>query len=415
MTQPPEPGRPGPPEPERTVESPQVAATTDTSALAPEAATDTSALAPDAATDSSTSSRPIDVAPPSPRSMTLSLGMLATAVLVAVLAFLPVPYVVNSPGPTRDTLGVMDGSPLISVTGATTYPTTGKLLLTTASVQGGPGYPVDVVHVLAGWLSSGSTVQPAETVFPTGATSAEVAKAGEQQMASSQENATVAALTQLGYAVPATLTIAGDVSGTGAAGVVDKGDVITSFDGKAVVTYQDLVDDLKAVTPGARVALGVKRNGSIVTLSVVTGTKKAGGAQLGVLIDPTFTLPIDVKIKINDIGGPSAGMMFALGIIDKLTPRDDTGGYVIAGTGTIDVDGTVGAIGDIRQKFYGALRDGAHWFLAPASNCADVLGAVPAGLHVVKVSTLRDAEQAVQTIAAGKGATLPTCTAADVS
>ncbi|MCR6492127.1 PDZ domain-containing protein [Cellulomonas sp. P24] len=381
MTQPPAPGQPGPSEPQQTVDERPTAV----------------------------------VAPPSPRSVTLSLGMLATAVLVAVLAFLPVPYVVNSPGPTRNTLGELDGSPLISISGATTYPTTGKLLLTTASVQGGPGYPVDVFHVIEGWFSSGSTVQPVETVYPTGATSAEVAKAGEQQMASSQENATVAALTQLGYTVPATLTIAGDAAGTGASGVVEKGDVITSFDGKAVVSYQDLVDDLKATTPGDTVTLGVKRNGSPLDLSVVTGTKKSGGAQLGVLIDPTFTLPVDVKIKINDIGGPSAGMMFALGIIDKLTPADDAKGDVIAGTGTIDIDGTVGPIGDIRQKFHGALRDGATWFLAPASNCADVIGAVPAGLHVVKVSTLREAENAVQTIAAGKGATLPTCTAADVS
>jgi PDZ domain-containing protein len=353
--------------------------------------------------------------PPSPRALTLSVGMLATAALIAGLAFLPVPYVVDSPGPTRDTLGEISGTPLISVHGATTYPTTGKLLLTTASVQGGPGYPVDVLRVLQGWFSSGSTVQPVETVFPAGSTQSEVDKAGQAQMISSQEYATVAALTELGYTVPATLTVVGTADGTGASGIVEKGDVITSVDGKPLTAYADLLTALSAVTPGNTVALGVTRAGAPVVLKVVTANKNGGRAQLGVLIDPSFSLPVDVSIKIDDIGGPSAGMMFALGVIDKLTPEDETGGAVVAGTGTIDIDGSVGAIGGIRQKFYGALRDGAHWFLAPKANCADVIGSVPSGLHVVKVATLHDARQAVEAIAAGRGDSLPTCTAADVS
>lgn len=358
---------------------------------------------------------PVDPAPPSPRSLTLSIGMLATAALIAVAAFLPVPYVVDSPGPTRDTLGELTGKPLISVDGAETYPTTGKLLLTTASVQGVPGYPTDLLRVVQGWFSRSSTVKPVETVVPEGSTATQVAQEGQAEMVSSQENATVAALTEVGYTVPAKLTIVRAVDGTGASGVVEKDDVIASFDGSPVATYADLLRLLGAVKPGDTVTLGVTRAGKAMDLSVVTGTKASGGAQLGVLIDPSFDLPVDVSIKIDDIGGPSAGMMFALGIVDKLTPEDEAHGAVIAGTGTIDVDGAVGEIGGIRQKFYGAQRDGATWFLAPRANCKDVLGAVPSGLHVVKVSTLHEARQAVEAIGAGKGSTLPTCTAADVS
>ena len=146
-------------------------------------------------------------------------------------------------------------------------------------------------------------------------------------------------------------------------------------------------------------------------MPIVTGTKDDGTAQIGIYIDPTFDFPVDVKISIDDIGGPSAGTMFALGIIDKMTPEDETGGKDIAGTGTIDVNGEVGAIGGIRQKLAGAHRDGATWFLAPASNCDEVVGHVPDGLRVAKISTLHEAREAVTAIGAGKGDDLPTCTA----
>ncbi len=101
--------------------------------------------------------------------------------------------------------------------------------------------------------------------------------------------------------------------------------------------------------------------------------------------------------------------MFALGIIDKMTPEDEAGGKDIAGTGTIDVNGDVGPIGGIRQKLAGAHRDGATWFLAPSSNCNEVVGHVPDGLRVVKIETLHEAREAVTAIGAGEADDLPTC------
>lgn len=118
-----------------------------------------------------------------------------------------------------------------------------------------------------------------------------------------------------------------------------------------------------------------------------------------------------VKLHVDDIGGPSAGMMYALGIIDKLTPADETGGKTIAGTGTIDKHGTVGRIGGIQLKMLGAKRDGATYFLAPADNCSEVVGHVPSGLRDVKVSNLDEAYKSLVAIGQGKDADLPHCTA----
>lgn len=353
-----------------------------------------------------------DDAPPpvTRRSLTFGISLLATTLLVAGLAILPAPYAVRSPGPTENTLGQQDGRPLISIAGAQTYESTGELLLTTVSVAGGPGYPVNLGQVLQGWFDSSRSVRPVEEVFPTDRTKEETEEQGQVEMISSQENATVAALTELGYEVPATLTVQGAVTGSGSDGVVEQGDVIVSLDGSPVSTYQDLIDDLADVSPGADVVLGVLRDGTPTDLTVTT-TDGGDTALLGVFIDPTFDFPVDVSIQIEDIGGPSAGTMFALGIIDQLTPEDEANGVVVAGTGTMSVEGDVGPIGGIQQKLYGALRDGATWFLAPQANCPEVAGNVPDGLHVAAVSTLADARAAVTAIGAGQGDSLPTCEA----
>ena len=117
-----------------------------------------------------------------------------------------------------------------------------------------------------------------------------------------------------------------------------------------------------------------------------------------------------VSMHVDDICGPSAGMMYTIGLIDKVTGEQLSGGKTIAGTGTMNAKGKVGAIGGIRLKMIGAKRDGATWFLAPESNCSDVVGHVPQGLHVVKVGTLDEAHDALVAIRDGKGGSLPQCT-----
>lgn len=354
-----------------------------------------------------------DQAPPdrvSARSITLSVGMMVTALLLAVLVLLPVPYAISSPGPTRDVLGEHDGTPLIQIEGAETFESTGELRLTTVSGTGGPGFPSSVVGVLQGWLSPWAVVQPVELLYPPDRTQDEIDESNTAEMVSSQENAAVAALTELGYEVPATLVVAGTVEGSDAEGKVEDGDVIVGLDGSAVPDYQELIGLLGEVEAGDTVTLTVRRHGQSVDIPVVTTAKADGGAQIGVFIDPAFDMPVDVTISIDDIGGPSAGTMFALGIIDKMTPEDEANGKDIAGTGTIDVTGEVGPIGGIRQKLAGAVRDGATWFLAPAANCDEVVDHVPDGLRVVRVETLHEAREAITAIGAGTADDLPTCT-----
>ncbi|MCC2320306.1 YlbL family protein [Cellulomonas xiejunii] len=348
---------------------------------------------------------------PTPRAVVQSFGMLAASVLVGVLAVMPAPYAVNGPGPTADVLGEVDGDPLIEVEGAPTYPSTGELRLTTISGVGGPGYPAYLLDVLRGWLSPSSVARPAEDVYPQGVSRKEIDESNAGLMVSSQENATVAALTELGYDVPATLVVAGTVEGADAADKLEEGDVLTAMDGVPLPDYQSLVSRLAEVEPGDTVTLTVTRHSRTVDVPVVTGEREGGGAQIGVFVDPSFEMPVDVSINIEGIGGPSAGTMFALGLVDLLTPEDEAAGQVIAGTGTIDVTGAVGPIGGIRQKLAGAVRDGASWFLAPEDNCDEVVGHVPDGLRVVSVGTLSEAREAMVAIGAGETQDLPTCTA----
>ena len=330
--------------------------------------------------------------------------------MTVVIGATKILYAVEMPGPTTDVLGNQDGTPLITISGAQTYPTTGELRLTTISATGTPDYPSSVANVLRGWLSGADVVVPTEQIVPTGQTQQQIDETNQQEMTSSQENATVAALVQLGYTVPATLTVAGTVDGADAADKLHEGDVLTSIDGTPLPDYQTLMDTLAKVTPGATIQVGVTRDGEATEVPVVTGSRDDGqGALIGVYVDPTFDFPVDVTIQIDGVGGPSAGTMFALGIVDELTPADEANGQHIAGTGTMDVTGAVGAIGGIRQKMIGAVRDGATWFLAPQDNCDEVVGHVPDGLHVVAVSTLDDAVAAMTAIGAGTGDSLPTC------
>ena len=347
----------------------------------------------------------------SPRSLTLSVGMMVTALLLAALVVLPVPYAISSPGPTRDVLGEHDGTPLIQVSGAETFDSTGELRLTTVSGTGGPGFPSSTVGVIQGWLSPWAVVQPVEQLYPPDRTQDEIDESNTAEMVSSQENAAVAALTELGYEVPATLVVAGTVEGSDAEGKVEEADVIVALDGTPVPDYQGLIGLLGEVEAGQTVTLTVRRHGQPLDIPVVTTEKDDGSAQIGVFIDPAFDMPVDVTISIDDIGGPSAGTMFALGIIDKMTPEDEANGKDIAGTGTIDVTGEVGPIGGIRQKLAGAVRDGATWFLAPAANCDEVVDHVPDGLRVVKIATLHEAREAITAIGAGAADDLPTCSA----
>jgi Lon-like protease len=344
---------------------------------------------------------------PSHRLVTLLIAGLCALAGLGVAAFVSVPYVALTPGPTLNTLGRPDGKPIIQIAGHRTYPTTGNLNLVTVSYTGGPGSNFNIFSALRAWLTPDDAVVPASEIFGTGQTQQQVVQQDTQQMLGSQEDATAAALCYLNISFKTVDTITATAKGTPAYGVLRPGDVITAVDGQAVDCHHDVVTMIRNRAPGAPVTLTIDRKGVTQAIKIVTMNVK-GQPVVGIdLGPPTYVFPFTIKINLSDIGGPSAGMMFALGIIDKLSPTNLTHGRFIAGTGEITPDGAVTPIGGIQQKMAGARAAGATIFLTPALNCSNTAGAVPAGLKLVKVSTLAGAVSDLRAIAQGRP--VPSC------
>ncbi|GAA2028030.1 PDZ domain-containing protein [Agromyces tropicus] len=341
------------------------------------------------------------------RSRRERIGWTAIAVAAVIglgLALLPTPYVIQKPGPVYDTLGSteVDGEeiPLIEIPDEETFPTEGSLDLLTVLGVGRPGRTPSWLDIAAAWFDPERAVLPVEALYPPGISTEDRDAANEAQMVDSQQDAIAAALVELGYDFPREVVVQGVAEGAPAEGVLEEGDVILAVDGGQVQSVDELRTALREHGTDSPAQIEVERDGEVLT---VEATPEARGDQavLGIGVRMHYEFPIDVEIQLNDVGGPSAGMMFALGIVDKLTPGAMTGGETIAGTGTIDSDGTVGSIGGIRQKLFGALDAGASWFLAPEDNCDEVVGNVPDGLDVFAVGTLDEARDVVETIGEG--------------
>ena len=337
----------------------------------------------------------------------LLVGAVAGTVL---LGLTPSPYAIERPGPVYNVLGStpVDGKsvPLIAVSGEKTYATSGKLDMLTVYVDGSPQTKLSWIEVAGSWFDTSRAAVPLDEIFPTGQTDKQANQQSTQEMSSSQQSAQAAALTLLGidYTTKSTVTVAQVVPGAPADGALKAGDVLLTVNGQKVTSLTALQRAIIANGTSHPVTFEVTRSGATQTVKVTpTQSADTGKPAIGIYTGGTtdFTFPFQVKIQLQDVGGPSAGMMLALGIYDKLTPGELVNGKHIAGTGTIDPDGTVGAIGGIRQKLYGARDDGATWFLAPQSNCNEVVGHIPSGIRVVAVSTLAQSVTAVKTIAAG--------------
>ena len=341
------------------------------------------------------------------RSLTLAIAGLATVIGIVITVLVPVPYVILGAGPTLNTLGKdSKGTPLIVITGHETFPAAGHLNMVTVSYEGGPGSNLNIFQALRAWLDPSQAVVPETELFPPGQTAKQTQEQDTAQMASSQQVATAAALTQLHIKYQTQVVVLSTAAGYPASKALKAGDVIKAVDGKPVTGQSSLSSLITSAPAGSTLQLTVLRGGK--TLTVPVASKSSGGTPvIGVQVQEQYKFPFTVKFSVGDIGGPSAGMMFALGIIDKLTPDNLTGGKFIAGTGEITAAGQVEPIGGIQQKMVGARDAGATVFLAPAANCADTRGAVPAGLRVVKVATLSQAVSDLEAIKAGKS--VPSC------
>lgn len=342
------------------------------------------------------------------RTLTLAVAGFLVVLLSAVAALLPVPYVALNPGPVSNTLGSIGKTELIRIEGRTTYPDEGNLDLTTVSVLGGPRHRLDLVTALRGWLDDAVAVVPEEQVYPAGETSKEIEEQSATEMRDSQENATTAALRHLGIPVTTRLLVQQVAKDSPSRGKLRTGDEILEVDGEKVAGGAQLRELITARDPGDRVRILVSRGAKRVQATITTQAAEDGRAIVGITTRDDADYPFTVEISLQDVGGPSAGLMFALGIVDKLTPGPLTGGEHIAGTGTIDDAGHVGTIGGIPQKMIGAREAGATVFLSPPGNCKEALRTKPDGLRLVKARTLTAAVKALDTIREGRSS-YPRC------
>ncbi len=324
-----------------------------------------------------------------------------------LFALVPAPYVIEEPGPVFDTLGtVTNGSkrvPLIDIPQEKTYPTTGSLDMLTVNISGNRQSPPSWIEVASAWLDPSRAVIPVDAVYPAGTTVQQSNQQAAVDMQNSQKDAVAAALTHLGYDLPAKLTVADFSADSPSSAALRLGDTIVSVDGVAVTSVIGLRSLVAKSGVGVPLSMAITRSGNALTVSV-TPVLSPGPNPIpiiGIIPAISYTFPFKVKIELENVGGPSAGQMFALGIIDKLTAENLNGGQKVAGTGTIDASGNIGPIGGIRQKMYGAVDSGAKWFLAPASNCREVTGHIPSGIRVLAVANLDDSLKALKAISSG--------------
>jgi len=333
----------------------------------------------------------------------LVAALVVFLVLFILAITMPVPYVELSPGPTFNTLGTDgQGNAIIVIKGHPANDTSGHLNMTTVDVSTAPMTAFDAI---VGWLAHDKVVVPKAAVYPPGQSEQQTNEQNSQEFAASQDSATEAAACELGY--PKAFGVLDVTSGGPADGRLELGDELISVDGRPTGDYSQLSSVMQSETPGKSVPVVVKRGGTQHTVTVTLGQPpaKRKGAGLGISVPQgkACLLPFTVDLGLgNQIGGPSAGMMFALGIMDKIGSVDLTHDKFIAGTGTIDPNGNVGPIGGIQLKMIAARKAGATVFLAPAGNCADVRGAIPAGLQVVKVSKLSEAVADLEALNAGQ-------------
>lgn len=323
------------------------------------------------------------------------IGVLFAAILIG--GFIPIPYVVQSPGPTFNTIGEFDGQQLIEIQGERDFPTEGNLDMTTVMISGGPGRDITSADAFAAIFDSSRDVVPRSLLYPEQTTREQVDDENQTLMDHSQMDAVAAALHEMGIDYTRKFVVQGFSDFTEADGLLREEDEILTAEGKDISGVVGLRQQLAEIESDT-IELGFLRDGEEKTADVPIVTDEAGSRVIGVFLSNSYEFPFDVDVSLDDVGGPSAGLMFSLAIVDKLTPESLTGGKHFAGTGTIDADGTVGAIGGIPQKVVGAKEMGADYFLAPQENCEELSGRVPDGLTVIAVEKLSQARKIVEQI-----------------
>lgn len=283
-------------------------------------------------------------------------------------------------------------------------------------------YKMNAVEAVYGWLAHDNVVVPHDTLYPDGKTEEQSSQENAEEFSQSQESAKVAALEELKIPVVSRVVVGTVIKGSPSEGKLHAGDVIKAVDGVAITGQADVAKQVVKRKPGqdveftivpakeAAAAEKARKEPTVTRKVVITTTTSEEGdrAVVGIQAYTDHVFPFTIDINLADVGGPSAGLMFALGIVDKLTPESLTGGRFI-GTGTIDDEGKVGPIGGIEMKLVGARNAGAQYFLTPADNCEAAASDTPDGLTLVKVDTIDDATKSLEKLRAGDTKSLPSC------
>jgi len=337
--------------------------------------------------------------------------IIAIALIVALL-LIPVPFIRIAPGPVFNTVGIERDQKVIQISGIKTYESKGELNFTTVSESGGPFGRLVLIDAIAAWLNPTQAVLPAADLYPVQNDPEVIKMQNARAFSGSQTDAISAALGYLKIDAKSNVVVESVVLKSPSDGKIDPGDIVNSVNSNEVLTPGDVVKFVQQNKPGEIINLMLSRKGQDIEVNIksVSNTSDKDKASIGIAIVSEIDPPFNIKFGIADVGGPSAGLMMALGIIDELTEKDLTAGQIIAGTGTINSLGQVGPIGGIRQKLAGAKDNGVQLFLAPIDNCDSVKTAKYKNMPVVAVATLAEAVKAIETFTnQGNAKGLKTC------
>jgi PDZ domain-containing protein len=307
-----------------------------------------------------------------------------------------------SPGPVEEVEDLFTIAEEVEI-----YDLNGNLFLLTVGLR-----EVNVFEYVEAQFDSEVDLIDRDVIRPPGVTQEEVTRTNLQAMDESIDTAIFVALSRLGYDVGFDgdgVVVLETVADSPAEGTLLEGDEIDLIEGQAVATDGEAAELIRSYDVGDTITLSGTRDGEDleVEITLIQHPELENAPMVGVLFDTQnlrMVLPVDVRVDSRNIGGPSAGMMYALTLIDLLTEEDLTKGYLIAGTGTIRFDETVGAIGGIRQKVYGARGVGADIIFVPEANYEDALTAADDDIEVVAVGTLGDAVEYLEELEPAPGA-----------
>jgi Lon-like protease len=331
------------------------------------------------------------------RILTLIVALVPIVVFGVLLAVVTVPYVSLGPGPAFDTLGEVDGKQVVDIKGTQTHPTSGRLDMTTVSQRD----DLSLAEALTLWLSGQEQLMPRDLVYPPGQSREEIDKANDADFKESEHSAEYAALGYLKY--PQAVTVAAVNDPGPSVSKLQAGDSVQAVNGTPVATVEQFTSYLKNTKPGQSVTVDFRRKNAPPGVAQITlgsnKDRKYGFAGLSVMDAPWA--PFVVDFNLANVGGPSAGLMFSLAVVDKLTTGNLAGSKFVAGTGTIKPDGTVGRIGGIVHKMTAARDAGATVFLLPAENCYEATSGNLPELQLVKVDNLGGAVNALHAVTSG--------------